>query len=71
MHEVAWENNNDIFSPVQDSNSNKTNSTNRSQDDAMVRYFFQRPQNNPENNLMKQKWALGDDSILHQVKFFR
>ena len=38
----------------------------RSQDDAMVRYFFQRPQADPDfQNYNKQtRWALGDDSVL-------
>jgi hypothetical protein len=38
----------------------------RSQDDAMVGYFFQRPQTDPDfQNYGKQsRWALGDDSVL-------
>lgn len=39
----------------------------RSQDDAMVGYFFQRPQTDPDfqNYTGKQsRWALGDDSVL-------
>ncbi|XP_076307307.1 pumilio homolog 1-like isoform X5 [Tachypleus tridentatus] len=39
----------------------------RSQDDAMVGYFFQRPQTDPafQNYHNKQsRWALGDDSVL-------
>lgn len=38
----------------------------RSQDDAMVGYFFQRPQTDPDfQNYSKQsRWALGDDSVL-------
>ncbi|KAG0430079.1 hypothetical protein HPB47_023021, partial [Ixodes persulcatus] len=38
----------------------------RSQDDAMVGYFFQRPQSDPDfQNYNKQsRWALGDDSVL-------
>ncbi|XP_015926794.1 pumilio homolog 2 isoform X2 [Parasteatoda tepidariorum] len=38
----------------------------RSQDDAMVGYFFQRPQTDPDfQNYAKQsRWALGDDSVL-------
>lgn len=38
----------------------------RSQDDAMVRYIFQRPQTDPDfQNYNKQtRWALGDDSVL-------
>ncbi|XP_067124940.1 pumilio homolog 2-like isoform X1 [Centruroides vittatus] len=40
--------------------------TSRSQDDAMVRYFFQRPQNDPyfQSYNKQSHWALGDDSVL-------
>lgn len=44
----------------------------RSQDDAMVGYFFQRPQTDPDfqNYTGKQsRWALGDDSVL-EVSLF-
>lgn len=46
-------------------NSHNQNSI-RSQDDAMVGYFFQRPQTDPDfQNYQKQsRWALGDDSVL-------
>lgn len=38
----------------------------RSQDDAMVGYFYQRPQTDPDfQSYSKQaRWALGDDSVL-------
>nr|CAG4643784.1 EOG090X02FO [Lepidurus arcticus] len=43
----------------------------RSQDDAMVAYFFQRSQTDPDlQNFSKQhsRWALGDESIMDQSK---
>ncbi|KAK3087170.1 hypothetical protein FSP39_002529 [Pinctada imbricata] len=42
----------------------------RSQDDATVGYFFQRPQSDTEINIYpnKQRWAIGDDSILEQSR---
>lgn len=38
----------------------------RSQDDAMVGYFFQRPQTDPDfqNFSGGKRWALGDDSVI-------
>lgn len=40
----------------------------RSQDDAMVGYFFQRPQTDPDFQNYpggkQTRWALGDDSVL-------
>lgn len=46
--------------------SNVRHGATRSQDDAMVGYFFQRPQSDPDfQNYNKQsRWALGDDSVL-------
>lgn len=44
----------------------------RSQDDAMVGYFFQRPQTDPDfqNYTGKNsRWALGDDSVLEVSNF--
>lgn len=37
-----------------------------SQDDAMVGYFFQRPQNETQPQYSK-RWAVGDDSRIEQV----
>lgn len=42
----------------------------RSQDDATVGYFFQRPQNESNmefNTYGNKKWAIGDDSVIEQV----
>ncbi|KAL5014836.1 hypothetical protein ScPMuIL_009106 [Solemya velum] len=42
-----------------------TISSNRSQDDATVGYFFQRPQNDSElSNYTNKRWAVGDDSCI-------
>lgn len=43
----------------------------RSQDDATVAYFFQRPQTDPDFQNFKHggRWAVGDDSVL-EVSFF-
>ncbi|XP_074657260.1 pumilio homolog 1-like [Tubulanus polymorphus] len=39
-----------------------------SQDDAMVGYFFQRPQNEPPGPQYTKRWAVGDDSRIDQVQ---
>jgi hypothetical protein len=54
--------NNEMQNAVHKHNQNSI----RSQDDAMVGYFFQRPQTDPDfQNYGKQsRWALGDDSVL-------
>ncbi len=40
----------------------------RSQDDAMVGYFFQRPQTDVAQQYNAKRWAVGDDSVIEQVK---
>lgn len=44
----------------------------RSQDDATVSYYFQRPQS--ESDLQAygggKRWAIGDDTLVEQVKTF-
>lgn len=44
----------------------------RSQDDATVSYYFQRPQS--ESDLQAygggKRWAIGDETLVEQVKFF-
>lgn len=43
----------------------------RSQDDARVGYFFQRPQTDAELiNYGNKRWAPGDDSIIEQVSSY-
>ena len=39
----------------------------RSQDDATVGYFFQRPQTDVTQQYNNKRWAVGDDSIIEQV----
>ena len=39
----------------------------RSQDDANVGYFFQRPQTNVHQQYQQKRWAVGDDSVLEQA----
>ena len=39
----------------------------RSQDDAMVGYFFQRPQTDVAQQYSSKRWAVGDDSVIEQV----
>ncbi len=39
----------------------------RSQDDAMVGYFFQRPQSEVNAQYNSKRWAVGDDSVIEQV----
>ncbi len=42
----------------------------RSQDDAMVGYFFQRPQGQTDvaGQYNSKRWAVGDDSVIEQVR---
>ena len=42
----------------------------RSQDDATVGYFFQRPQNETMQQYNSKRWAVGDDSAIEQVHNF-
>ena len=39
----------------------------RSQDDATVGYFFQRPQTDVSQQYNSKRWAVGDDSVIEQV----
>ena len=40
----------------------------RTQDDAMVGYFFQRPQIDMAQQYNSKRWAVGDDSVIEQVR---
>nr|CCK33032.1 RNA-binding protein Pumilio [Platynereis dumerilii] len=40
----------------------------RSQDDATVGYFFQRPQTDVSQQYNSKRWAVGDDSVIEQVR---
>ncbi|KAG8188945.1 hypothetical protein JTE90_014997 [Oedothorax gibbosus] len=67
MNEVVWA---ERGGEVGVSNGHPEGGPRRSQDDAMVGYFFQRPQTDPDFHSsypsLKQhsRWALGDDSVL-------
>lgn len=39
----------------------------RSQDDANVGYFFQRPQTDMSQQYNQKRWAAGDDTMIEQV----
>jgi len=78
MNEVSWNNNQGILPnqghPQQEMagivgrQPNANVSGSRSQDDATVGYFFQRPQSDTElNSYGHKRWAVGDDSVLEQV----
>ena len=41
----------------------------RSQDDATVGYFFQRPQTDMAQQFNQKRWAAGDDSVIEHVSF--
>ncbi|GFW06789.1 pumilio homolog 1 [Trichonephila clavipes] len=71
MNEVVWPDRpHDVLTnghPEMSSIQSVRHIATRSQDDAMVGYFFQRPQTDPDfqNYSGKQsRWALGDDSVL-------
>ena len=49
--------------PEMSVNRNRT----RSQDDAMVGYYYQRPQMDVTQQYGNKRWAVGDDSVLEQV----
>ncbi|XP_013786730.1 pumilio homolog 2-like [Limulus polyphemus] len=70
MNDLAWEDPPNTMIPNGQAEMNNVptvrQGATRSQDDAMVGYFFQRPQTDPTfQNFNKQsRWALGDDSVL-------
>nr|XP_054760632.1 pumilio homolog 2-like [Lytechinus pictus] len=80
MNDVAWENsarNNNSGGSQALSNSsgvrqgyNRMAQPQRTRDDAQVGYFYQRPSNtmNESGGQFKQRWAVGDDSVLDQVR---
>ena len=66
MQEAQWqETRNAMLSNGQDTSAIRNR--NRSQDDAAVGYYFQRPQMDTTQPYNNKRWALGDDSILEQV----
>lgn len=73
MSEGAWERNQAMLTnggqDMSTSRQQQHTVNTRSQDDAMVGYFFQRPQSDAElNQYTSKRWALGDDSIIEQVR---
>lgn len=80
MNDVEWENsarNNNSGGSQALSNSsglrpgyNRMAQPQRTRDDAQVGYFYQRPSNTMNESggqFPKQRWAVGDDSVLDQV----
>ena len=67
MNEVAWDESNVMLSNGQEmSGIRQPSGLARSQDDAMVGYFFQRPQTDVAQPYNK-RWAVGDDSVIEHV----
>lgn len=74
MQEAAWQGNNEGTLPNGAENSGMRNSNTgqgvRSQDDAAVGYFFQRPQTDMSQHFPPKRWMIGDDSALEHVRAF-
>lgn len=73
MNEVSWQNGPRMMANGPHEMAGRQNNNNvpgcRSQDDATVGYFFQRPQNDSELNAYANKrWAIGDDSIIEHSR---
>ncbi|XP_064652654.1 pumilio homolog 2-like isoform X4 [Lineus longissimus] len=67
MSEAAWDDSHVIMNGGRTMSVRHHTQGVRSQDDAMVGYFFQRPQNDPAPQYSK-RWAVGDDSRIEQVR---
>ena len=69
MNETSWD---DSRMPLSNGTmANMRQNNNLSKDDAGVSYFFQRPQEPSESgNYSNKKWAIGDDSVLEQVRIY-
>lgn len=72
MNEVSWQNGPRMMANGPHEMAGRQNNNNvpgsRSQDDATVGYFFQRPQTDTElNTYTNKRWAIGDDSIIEHV----
>ena len=70
MNEVSWDNQTSrMMNGPEMAGIRQQNFSNRSQDDATVGYFFQRPQTDAEmNNYPGKRWAIGDDSVIEQAR---
>ena len=67
MNETSWDDSRAMLSNGNMANMRQNN--NISKDDAGVSYFFQRPQEAGDSgNYANKKWAIGDDSVLEQVR---
>lgn len=72
MSRSAWDNTHiggDLDGPTASLSRQTSIGISRSQDDATVGYYFQRPQS--ENDLQSygggKRWAIGDDTLVEQV----
>ena len=73
MNEVSWDDTNISGNKMISNGQEMTGlrhhtSGPRSQDDAMVGYFFQRPQHDGAQPYNSKRWAVGDDSVIEQVR---
>lgn len=73
MNEVSWQNGPRMMANGPHEMAGRQNNNNvpgsRSQDDATVGYFFQRPQTDTElNTYTNKRWAIGDDSIIEHSR---
>lgn len=66
----GWASSDTMLSNGQEMSSLRQHNTGqpRSQDDAMVGYFFQRPQTDVSQQYSNKRWAVGDDSVIEQVR---
>lgn len=71
MNEVSWNDSQGMLTNSREMAGIRQNQGpgSRSQDDAMVGYFFQRPQSDTElmGGYTNKRWAVGDDSVIEQV----
>ena len=68
MNEVTWDESHVMLSNGSEMSGVRHHSSGiRSQDDATVGYFFQRPQTDMVQQYSSKRWAVGDDSVIEQV----
>ncbi|XP_048249503.1 pumilio homolog 2-like isoform X2 [Haliotis rufescens] len=72
MNEVSWNDSQGMLTNSREMAGIRQNQGpgSRSQDDAMVGYFFQRPQSDTElmGGYTNKRWAVGDDSVIEQAR---
>ncbi|XP_041360530.1 pumilio homolog 1-like isoform X2 [Gigantopelta aegis] len=68
MNEVSWDNSQGMLTNAREMAGARQSTGTRSQDDAMVEYFFQRPHSDTElmGAYPNKRWAVGDDSVIEQ-----